>query len=201
MGRPSNKVGTAKFVVLTIGHSTRAWEDFLKLLRAANVERIVDVRSIPRSRHNPQFNRETVSAKLRAAGIGYVCLRKLGGLRHARPDSQNTGWENASFRGFADYMQTPEFEEGLERLMKLSRQKRSALMCAEAVPWRCHRSLIADALLARGIPVEHIMGGKRRQAHSLTAFAQVQGKRITYPPGEAGDTRLLRLPESGPKKG
>jgi uncharacterized protein (DUF488 family) len=145
------------------------------------VKRVVDVRSIPRSRHNPQFNRETLAAKLRAAGIGYVYLRKLSGLRHARRDSPNLGWRNLSFRGFADHMQTSEFEAGMKRLLKLTAEKRCALMCAEAVPWRCHRSLIADALLVRGIPVEHIMTEKRRQIHLLTPFAKVERKRITYP--------------------
>ena len=167
--------------VFTIGHSTRTWEAFLKLLRAHGIQRVVDVRSIPRSRHNPQFNRETLSVKLRSARIGYVHLRKLGGLRRARRDSPNLGWHNASFRGFADYMQTPEFEEGLQRLIKLARQKPSALMCAEAVPWRCHRSLIADALLLRKIQVGHIVSGKRVQPHALTAFARVRGTQITYP--------------------
>ena len=179
-------------VVLTIGHSTRTWEAFLALLRAANVKRVVDVRSIPRSRHNPQFNRETMAPRLRSAGIGYVYLRKLGGLRHARRDSQNLGWQNASFRGYADYMQTPEFEAGLERLLKLAGQKRCSLMCAEAVPWRCHRSLIADALLVRGIPVEDIIGGTRRRAHVLTSFARVRGEQITYPsPSGPGLAPLL----------
>jgi len=140
------KAKIAEPCVLTIGHSNRSWKDFLDLLRAHRVKRVIDVRSIPRSRHNPQFNREILSAKLRSARIGYVHLRKLGGLRHARRDSPNMGWRNASFRGFADYMQTSEFEAGLHRLMKLAGQKRSAIMCAEAVPWRCHRSLIADAL-------------------------------------------------------
>src|ERR1017187_5653522 len=167
--------------VLTIGHSNRTWKDFLELLRAHHVKRVIDVRSIPRSRHNPQFNRETLATKLRAARIGYVHLRKLGGLRHARRDSPNMGWRNASFRGFADYMQTSEFDAGLQRLIKLARQKRSALMCAEAVPWRCHRSLIADALIVRGIRVEHIMSGNRRHAHSLTSFGRVRRNRITYP--------------------
>jgi uncharacterized protein (DUF488 family) len=175
--------------VLTIGHSTRTWKEFLDLLRAHRVKRVVDVRSIPRSRHNPQFNREILSTKLRAARIGYVHLRKLGGLRHARCDSPNMGWRNASFRGFADYMQTLEFEAGLDRLMKLAAQKRSAIMCAEAVPWRCHRSLIADALTVRGIRVEDIMTTKRSQVHSLIPFARVQGKRITYPLGNFGGGR------------
>jgi uncharacterized protein (DUF488 family) len=168
-------------VVLSIGHSTRTWKDFLNLLRAYRVQRVIDVRSIPRSRHNPQFNRDTLSTKLRAARIGYVHLRKLGGLRHARRDSPNMGWRNTSFRGFADYMQTSEFEAGLHRLMKLAANKRSAIMCAEAVPWRCHRSLIADALTVRGIQVHDVMSVKRSQVHSLIPFARVQGDRVTYP--------------------
>ena len=167
--------------VLTIGHSTRTWKGFLELLRAHGIKRVIDVRTIPRSRHNPQFNRETLPAKLRSARIGYVHLRKLGGLRHARRDSPNMGWRNASFRGFADYMQTPDFDAGLGRLIKLAKQKRSALMCAEAVPWRCHRSLIADALVVRGIRVKDIISGKRSQIHLLTSFGRVQGKCITYP--------------------
>jgi uncharacterized protein (DUF488 family) len=179
--------------VLTIGHSNRTWRDFLEILRAHRVKRVIDVRSIPRSRHNPQFNRETLSTKLRAARIGYVHLRKLGGLRHARRDSPNVGWRNASFRGFADYMQTSEFEAGLGRLMKLAGQKRSAIMCAEAVPWRCHRSLIADALTIRGIRVDDIMSMKRSQVHSLIPFARVHGHRITYPLGSRSDGRVPRV--------
>jgi uncharacterized protein (DUF488 family) len=167
--------------VFTIGHSTRAWEAFVELLRAHGIERVLDVRSIPRSRHNPQFNRETLSAKLRGARISYVHLRSLGGLRHARRDSPNMGWRNASFRGFADYMQTPEFEKGLQRLIKLAKKKKTAIMCAEAVPWRCHRSLIADALTARGIRAEHIVSGKRVRVHTLIPFGRVRGDRITYP--------------------
>ena len=171
--------------VLTIGHSTRTWKAFLELLRAHGVKRVIDVRSIPRSRHNPQFNRETLPTKLRAAGIGYVHLRRLGGLRHARRDSPNMGWHNTSFRGFADYMQTSQFEVGLQRLIKLARQKQSAIMCAEAVPWRCHRSLIADALIVRGIRVEDIMSEKRSSEHSLTSFGRVRCDRITYPLSKA----------------
>ena len=167
--------------VFTVGHSTRTLGDFIALLKSQGVERVVDVRTIPHSRHNPQFNREPLSAALRKAKIGYVHLAKLGGLRHARRDSINTGWRNSSFRGFADYMQTPDFEAGLARLIELAKKKRTAIMCAEAVPWRCHRSLIADALLVRRIPVEDIMSGARSQPHKLTAFAVVRGKRITYP--------------------
>ena len=182
-------------IVFTIGHSTRTWKDFLEILRAHRVKRIIDIRSIPRSRHNPQFNRETLSTKLRAARIGYVHLRKLGGLRHARRDSPNVGWRNASFRGFADYMQTSEFDAGLHRLMKLAGQKRSAIMCAEAVPWRCHRSLVADALTVRGIQVDDIMSMKRSQVHSLIPFARVQGHCITYPVGDRGGGRVKRRSE------
>ena len=175
------KIKTTMLTVLTIGHSTHTWKTFLELLRAHRVKRVIDVRSIPRSRHNPQFNRETLPAKLRGAGIGYVHLRRLGGLRHARRDSANMGWHNTSFRGFADYMQTSEFEAGLQRLIKLARQKRSAIMCAESVPWRCHRSLFADALIMRGIRVQDIMSKKRSPEHSLTSFGRVRCDRITYP--------------------
>jgi uncharacterized protein (DUF488 family) len=170
--------------ILTIGHSTRTTAELIELLRAHDVQRVVDVRTIPRSRHNPQFNREELSAALRKAKIGYVHLRALGGLRHASRDSVNLGWRNASFRGFADYMQTGEFEAGLERLIELARAKRIAILCAEAVPWRCHRSLIADALVLRKIPVEHILSIPRREAHSLTSFARVRGRVITYPENE-----------------
>jgi uncharacterized protein (DUF488 family) len=175
--------------VLTIGHSNRTWKEFLELLRAHRVKRVIDVRSIPRSRHNPQFNRATLAKKLRAARIGYVHLRKLGGLRHARRDSPNMGWRNSSFRGFADYMQTSEFEAGLHRLIKLAAQKRSTIMCAEAVPWRCHRSLIADALTVRGIQVDDIMSTKRSQVHLLTPFAKVLDSRIIYPLDKANRMR------------
>lgn len=189
-------------VVLTIGHSNRTWKDFLEILRGHGVKRVIDIRSIPRSRHNPQFNRATLSKKLRAARIGYVYLRKLGGLRHARRDSPNMGWRNASFRGFADYMQTAEFEAGIDRLRILARQKRSAIMCAEAVPWRCHRSLVGDALTIRGIRVEDIMSVKRSQVHSLIPFARVQGHRITYPGLNHGGHRVvsIRLREELRKK-
>ncbi len=176
------KTDSDELRVLTIGHSTRTFEAFLRLLQSHGVEQVVDVRTVPRSRRNPQFNKETLPEALKAAGIGYEHLAGLGGLRHARADSVNTGWQNASFRGFADYMQTPEFAESLETLIALAKKKRIAVMCAEAVPWRCHRSLIADALTVRGIKVEHIMSGVRRQEHSLTPFAQVEGVRITYPP-------------------
>ncbi len=167
--------------VMTIGHSTRTLEEFIRLLQAHAVTRVVDVRTVPRSRHNPQFNRDTLPASLKAAGIGYVHMPDLGGLRHTTRDSLNTGWRNASFRGYADYMQTPEFANALDELIQLAKQDRIAVMCAEAVPWRCHRSLIADALLVRRIQVEDIITPTRRQVHKLTLFAKVRGTAITYP--------------------
>lgn len=168
-------------VIFTIGHSTRTLEEFIGLLHAYGVRLVVDVRTIPRSRHNPQFNQENLPAGLKESGIDYVWLKELGGLRHPRPDSQNKGWRNESFRGFADYMQTPEFEHGIDELIKLFHDGPVAIMCAEAVPWRCHRSLIADALLVRGIKVEHIMTLKTLKEHTLTKWAHVDGKQITYP--------------------
>ncbi len=167
--------------VLTVGHSTRALDAFIELLRAHGVKRLVDVRTIPRSRHNPQFNGDTLPEALRFAGIAYTHLEQLGGLRHTRPDSRNSGWRNASFRGFADYMQTAEFEAGLQKLMEFAANEQTVIMCAEAVPWRCHRSLIADALLVRGISVEHILSARGTQSHALTSFAQVKGVQIAYP--------------------
>ena len=168
-------------IVMTVGHSTRTLEEFIALLQAYAVSRVVDVRTVPRSRYNPQFNKTSLPGPLKKAGIGYVHRPKLGGLRHTKGDSVNLGWRNASFRGFADYMQTPEFGEGLDKLIRLAKKSRIALMCAEAVPWRCHRSLIADALLVHGIRTEDIMSATKRQAHTLTAFAKVRGTTITYP--------------------
>jgi uncharacterized protein (DUF488 family) len=168
-------------VVLTVGHSTRPLEDFIHLLQAHGVKRVVDVRTVPRSRHNPQFNRDTLPQDLKTSHIGYVQVSGLGGLRHPRTDSLNMGWRNASFRGYADYMQTEEFEKNLAKVIEYARRKQIALMCAEALPWRCHRSLIADALLIRDIRVEHIMTPTHCQHHSLTPFAKVRGARITYP--------------------
>lgn len=179
--------------VLTIGHSTRPMEEFLRLLQAHHVACVVDVRTIPRSRHNPQFNADSLPASLKKAGIGYRHMAGLGGLRHTNTVSVNNGWRNASFRGFADYMQTPEFERALETLIKLANRRPVAVMCAEAVPWRCHRSLIADALLARGISAEHIMNLTRRQPHVLTPFAKVHGRHITYPAADSSDDKTSRL--------
>lgn len=174
-------------IVLTIGHSTRTIEEFICLLQAHAVTRVVDVRTVPRSRYNPQFNRETLPVSLKTAGIGYVHMAELGGLRHTTRDSLNTGWRNDSFRGYADYMQTPEFQQAIEQLIQLASQDRIAVMCAEAVPWRCHRSLIADALLVRGIRSEDIMSATHRQVHALTPFAKVHDTLITYPPEVSQD--------------
>jgi uncharacterized protein (DUF488 family) len=168
-------------VICTVGHSTRSFDELVDLLRAHGVKRLVDVRTIPRSRHNPQFNRETLSKALHNRHLSYRHMKALGGLRHARPDSINSGWRNASFRGFADYMQTPSFAAALERLLELAEQKPTAIMCAEAVPWRCHRSLIADALTARGYEVRDIMSVTSAKPHVLTPFARVHRQQVTYP--------------------
>jgi uncharacterized protein (DUF488 family) len=171
----------APLIVMTIGHSTRPIKEFIHLLKAHQVRRLVDVRTIPRSRHNPQFNRSELSASLHSARLHYRHMPGLGGFRHARPDSLNTGWHNASFRGFADYMQTPEFRENLDDLIKLATAERVAIMCAEAVPWRCHRSLIADALLARGVEVQEITSAIGARPHTLTPWAKLDGTQVTYP--------------------
>jgi uncharacterized protein (DUF488 family) len=167
--------------VFTIGHSTRPIEDFIALLKAHEIQLLGDVRTVPRSRHNPQFNRDTLPDSLRPAGIDYLHMSELGGLRHARKDSTNLGWRNLSFRGFADYMETPEFEKGLAHLIEEAQTRRTAIMCAEAVPWRCHRSLIADALIARGVEVLEISSLTRTQPHRMTPFAQVEGAKVHYP--------------------
>ena len=169
-------------VVRTVGHSNRPLEGFLQLLRAHQVTLVVDVRKMPGSRRNAQFNHDTLSNGLHEAGIGYVHLPGLGGLRRRTPSSPNAGWKNASFQGYADYMLTPEFERSLEDLLTLARGHRIAVMCAEAVPWRCHRSLIADALVVRAVAVEHILSASRTQPHVLRPWAEVRGTRITYPP-------------------
>ncbi len=175
--------GEKKRVVLfTIGHSTRPVSEFIEILKVFGIKKLVDVRTIPRSRHNPQFNEDALRQSLKEAKIGYVHMKGLGGLRHARKDSPNTGWRNASFRGFADYMQTEEFEENLLQLIEAAEKRATAIMCAEAVPWRCHRSLIGDALYVRGVNVRHIMSAHSVREHTLTPWARTRGKKITYPP-------------------
>jgi uncharacterized protein (DUF488 family) len=152
------------------------------LLRAHSADRLIDVRTVPRSRHNPQFDRDTLPAALAAEGIGYEHVAGLGGFRRTHAGSLNTGWRNTSFRGYADYMQTPEFAKHLADLITKAKRERIVLMCAEAVPWRCHRSLIADALVVHGVRVEEIISRTRRQVHALKSFARVTGTTIIYPP-------------------
>lgn len=186
--------------IYTIGHSTRTLDDFVTTLRAFNISVLVDIRTIPRSRHNPQFEGAALRAALRSCRIRYTHVARLGGLRRARKDSPNTAWRNASFRGYADYMLTADFASGLAELQALTEKGTVAIMCAEAVPWRCHRSLVADALTARGARVEHITGTAHANPHRLTAFAHVNGTRVTYPgdpgqpvrdPRETDDDRRL----------
>lgn len=172
-------------MVFTIGHSTRPVSEFIEIIKAYGIKKVADIRTMPKSRHNPQFNEDMLKASLREAKIGYLHMKGLGGLRHALKDSLNTAWRNASFRGFADYMQTAEFEENLKALIETSKKKATVIMCAEAVPWRCHRSLIGDALLVHGVRVRHIMSAGSSKDHALTPWAKVEGSRITYPAGPA----------------
>jgi uncharacterized protein (DUF488 family) len=165
--------------IFTIGHSTHPLEEFIAILDEYEITKLVDVRSIPKSRHNPQFNKENLKEKLKRR---YIHLPGLGGLRHTIKDSPNTGWENASFRGYADYMQTEDFEKNLVKLIDYTKKKQVAIMCAEAVPFRCHRSLIGDAMLIRGFEVIDIYSATNSKLHKLTGFAKVRGQRITYPP-------------------
>lgn len=171
--------------MFTIGHSTLSIDVFLKVLKDNGARWLVDIRTIPKSRHNPQFAQENLEESLKAGHIHYRWQKSLGGLRHALKDSINTGWRNASFRGYADYMQTPEFSAAIDELLAASPLAQTTIMCAEAVPWRCHRSLVADALVSRGIEVEDIYydakGHSRREPHAFTSFAKVKGDRLWYP--------------------
>lgn len=170
--------------ILAVGHSTRPLDELIGMLQAAGVATLADIRTVPRSRKNPQFNRETLPAALARQGIGYAHLPKLGGLRHAHgKNPASAAWRNPSFRGFADYMQTEAFDDGLEELLGLPGPV--ALMCAEALPWRCHRSLVADALLARGVPVWHLLGKGEPTPHRPMPFARIGRGRVTYPADEA----------------
>jgi uncharacterized protein (DUF488 family) len=170
-----------QLIIYSIGHSTRTLEEFLELLKAYNATFLVDVRTVPRSRHNPQFNKETLPASLKDAAIRYLHMPEIGGLRHPKRDSINLAWENPSFRGYADYMQTKEFTEALLKLIALARENCLAIMCAEALPWRCHRGLISDALVARHIRVLHIINKTNTITHELNEMAHVEGNTITYP--------------------
>ena len=167
--------------IFAIGHSTRTLEQFVEILKAHGITLLADIRTVPKSRHNPQFNEESLSRELPKVGIAYRHLKELGGLRRAARDSINTGWENASFRGYADYMQTSEFVHAVRDLMELAKEQRVAIMCAEGNPFRCHRSLVADALTVRGVRVLHISSRKSAKEHTLTPFAQTDGTRVTYP--------------------
>lgn len=167
--------------IYTIGHSTRELNEFVSILKHYGIELLADVRSVPRSRHTPQFNEDNLTEMLPKSGVSYVHLEKLGGLRHTTKDSVNLGWHNESFRGYADYMQTEGFPVGVDELLKLAKDKVVAIMCAEAVPWRCHRSLIGDALLVRGVKVVDIFDEHKTQDEKLTDFAEVDGLTITYP--------------------
>ena len=168
-----------------IGHSTRPIDEFIALLKAHTIAELIDVRTVPRSRHNPQFNTDTLAQSLRDSGIRYRHRPALGGLRKPKKDSINAGWRNESFRGYADYMQTEEFIRAVEELMAESRLYRTAVMCAEAVPWRCHRSLISDALVSRGWEVRHIMTAEKSDPHHLTSFAVIENGALTYPDPDA----------------
>jgi uncharacterized protein (DUF488 family) len=174
--------------VFTIGHSTHPIEEFLRMLEANRIQRLVDIRTVPGSRHNPQFGEKALAASMDEAGIDYQRLKALGGLRHtpAGAPTVNGAWRNRSFRDYADYMQTPEFAAGIDELLALAANQRVAIMCAEAVPWRCHRSLVGDALLARGIRVSDIMSATSTKPHELTSFAQVDGTRVWYPEAAQG---------------
>ena len=174
-------VNDSMVAVFTVGHSTRTIREFIAMLKAYNVTLIVDVRSVPRSRHNPQFNKETLPGTLKLEGISYVHMPEIGGLRRPKPDSVNTAWRNKSFRGYADFMETKQFKEQLLNLMALARENCVAIMCAEALPWRCHRSLIADALVVRNVNVGHIISEENIIRHELTEWAHVEGTSITYP--------------------
>jgi uncharacterized protein (DUF488 family) len=181
--------------VFTIGHSTRGIDELIELLHAHGVRLLADIRTIPRSRRNPQFEQSRLSASLQGAGLDYIHLPALGGLRKPHKDSPNSGWQNASFRGYADYMSTAEFASGITQLLDLARATDPvAIMCAEAVPWRCHRSMVADALVVRGEHVEHIVGPGPSQPHHLNPMARVDNSRITYPGGTTAS------PESKPEK-
>jgi uncharacterized protein (DUF488 family) len=185
--------------IRTVGHSTRELDELVDLLRAHGVQTVVDVRTVPRSRRNPQFNRDELAESLASRGLRYLHMPGLGGLRHPRPDSINAGWRNAGFRGYADHMASPEFARSLEALVSEATRSPLAIMCAEAVPWRCHRSLISDALTVRGVAVEHVLTATRAEPHTLTPFARVDGMAITYPRqgAEDGEDEQGSLPFEG----
>jgi uncharacterized protein (DUF488 family) len=172
---------TTPVVVMSIGHSTRPIQELIGLLGAHHVVQLADIRTIPRSRRHPHFSAESLAVTLRSAGIAYRHMGELGGLRTPRPDSANTAWTHPSFRGYADYMESGRFETALDDLLRFAAAAPTAMMCAEARWWQCHRRLVADALLARGVEVRHIVGAAAPQPHELTPFARVVGGRVSYP--------------------
>ena len=182
---PPDEVQWPAGTIFTVGHSTLPINDFIALLKSFGIDRLVDIRTVPKSRHNPQFNSQALDEALTGAAIEYLAMAALGGLRHARKDSPNGAWRNKSFRGYADYMQTESFQHALGQLIEMSTHKRVAIMCAEAVPWRCHRSLVADALNVHGVPAVEILSEGNYRMHKLTPFARVEGTQITYPPEQA----------------
>jgi uncharacterized protein (DUF488 family) len=168
-------------ILFTIGHSTRSITEFIDLLKAFKIKQLIDVRTIPKSRHNPQFNEEALSSSLNNMKIKYFHDKRLGGLRHPKKDSINTGWRNKSFRGYADYMQTDEFYDAIEDLKIKATKRSTVIMCAEAVPWRCHRSMIGDALVKDKWQVLHIMSKTSANDHRVTPFARMKKGRVFYP--------------------
>jgi uncharacterized protein (DUF488 family) len=168
-------------VIYTVGHSTRTADEFLALLRAHGVQLVADVRTVPRSRRHPQFTRETLARFLDTQAIGYEHYPALGGLRKPRRDSVNTGWRHPAFRGYADHMESDQFQRALDDLVRIASVQSTAIMCAEAVWWQCHRRLLADALLVRGVPVRHILSEAEAKPHELSEFARASDGRVTYP--------------------
>ena len=183
-------------VAYTIGHSTRPIEDFLALLRREGIRALIDVRAFPASRRFPHFDREALAATLASNGIAYAHAPALGGRRRPRPDSPNGAWRNESFRAYADHMSTPVFHEAIDTLIATAARSATTIMCAEAVPWRCHRALISDALVARGCEVRHVLDAST-SAHTLTDFARVAEGQVTYPPSRAGNAPQTELFSAG----
>lgn len=179
--------------IFTIGHSTRSAEDFIALLRRAGVNRVYDIRTYPGSRRYPHFNAEPLAERLRSEGIEYEHHPELGGRRRPSRDAPPSAWRNEGFRGYAEYMRTPQFRVGLDRLIETSKHKTTAIMCSEAVPWRCHRTMVSDALVARGVHVEHILDAKT-SPHTLTSFAVINEGEVSYPPGELDQKELDLIP-------
>jgi len=183
---PGAAIGESRRTLWTIGHSTRSFEEFVELLVENRIQFLADVRHFPTSQRVPWTAKASLAKALSDRGIGYEHLEALGGFRKALPDSGNRGWRNSGFRGYADYMASPEFAASLGRLIAIASERRTAIMCAEAVPWKCHRSVLSDALVVRGVRVIHVLSTGKTQEHRLTPFARVHGTRITYPATRKG---------------